>query len=392
MRILHVDKFLPPTGGVAAVIDALAAEQRRDGHEVLQFGNVPPGGRDDMPRRHDFTRARPRDLPRMIHNRQAARLLTRFLATRRVNIAHLHNIYHHLTPSILGVLRRADIPAVMTVHDYRLACPTRHFYRSDGLCRRCLSGNLLHAASSRCAGAAGLGLAIESYAQRIARRYVRGIEHFLCPTRYMADVLRETGIPAGKLRIWPLPVPAPALPPVEPEGNRLLYAGRLSAEKGPDLMLDLAAGLPEARVTVLGEGPELAPLRAAVKARGLANVSLPGSTDRAGVARELARAAALVLPSRCMENAPVAMLEAMTAGRAVIVPDQPPLREFVRDGRTGRTFATGDADRLLAVAGQVLADAEARRTMAAAGQERIRPRHEPRAVAEATEAIYREAL
>ncbi|MCD4699637.1 MAG: glycosyltransferase family 4 protein, partial [Phycisphaerae bacterium] len=256
MRILHIEKMLFRTSGATSYVRGLSDYQRRCGHEVSHFGCEPPDGLDGPVRYFDFTKTRnPLALLRMAHNRRAAAELGRFLQGRRVDVAHVHNIYHHLTPSILTVLTARRIPIVMTVHDYRLVCPTKHFLRDDGVCFRCLPDRFYHAASGRCAGLGGAALAIESYIQRFFRRYYQPIELFFCPTRYMRQVLLQAHLPANKavvLRNIVEPIPLPV--DIKQSGCELLFIGRLTAEKAPSLMLDLARRLPEARVVIVGEG------------------------------------------------------------------------------------------------------------------------------------------
>ncbi|HUS48461.1 MAG TPA: glycosyltransferase family 4 protein [Phycisphaerae bacterium] len=394
MRILHIEKAMPAAGGIGSYLRILEALQRRAGHEVFRFGCVGEGGPEDMPTFRDFAARRdPRDIVRMIHDADAASALARFLRGGPIDVAHLHNIYHHLTPSILPVLARGRIGIVMTVHDYRLACPTKHFMRASGLCTRCVPNKFYHAASPRCAALAGLPLALESLVQRLLRRYYRWVDVFLCPTQFMRDLLVLAGAPARKVVVVRNPVePIPLPDDVIQRDNELLYFGRLNPEKAPQLMLDLAERLPEAQIVIAGDGPLYGELDSAVAARRLSNVALTGHLDRRDAGRYLARAAAVVLTSKCMENSPGAMLEGMAAGRCVIVPDQPPLREWVRDAQTGRTFAPGDARSLVAVAGEVLADAAGRESMARAGAELVAARHGAEAVAARIEECYRESI
>jgi glycosyltransferase involved in cell wall biosynthesis len=385
---------MPAEGGIGGYLRTLEDAQRAAGHEVFRFGCAAEGGPADMPRFFDFASRRdPRDIVRMVHSTEAANKLSRFLRRVRIDAAHLHNVYHHLTPSILPVLAGRSVGIVMTVHDYRLACPTKYFVRPSGLCMRCLPGKFYHAASPRCAGLAGVPLAVESVIQRFWRRYYRWVDLFLCPTRFMRDVLLRAGVPAGKAVVVPNPIseiPTPA--DVAQSDDELLYLGRLSDEKSPQLMIALAEGLPRARITIVGDGPLRAEMDRAIAARRLGNVALTGRLEREKVGCHLSRAAAVVLTSRCMENSPGAMLEAMAAGRCVIVPDQPPLREWVQDGRTGRTFAPGDAGSLIGVASEVLADAASRQRMAGAGAELVAARHNLGKIASAIEECYRESI
>lgn len=394
MRILHIEKNYPATGGVGSCIRRLTELQRQRGHEVFQFGCVGAGGPVEMPRYHDFAASRnPWLLWRMIHNSEAADKLEGFLRARDIDVAHLHNVYNHLTPSILPVLARRRIGIVMTVHDYRLACPTKHFLRRSEVCERCLPNKFYHAAGPRCAGAGGAALGLESFIQRLLRRYFRWVDFFLCPTLYMRQVLRRLGAPASKAVVLPNVIERIPLPPDRPQSPReLLYAGRLIFEKAPELMLDLAQRLPDVSVTIAGGGVLLDGLRQDAARRGLANVTFAGDVPHGDLGRLLARATAVVVTSRWIENSPQTMLEAMAAGRCVIAPDHPPLREWVDDGRTGRLFIPLDADDLARVAAEVLAHAGAREEMARAARELVAVRHDEGQVMDRTESFYEEAV
>jgi len=393
MRILHVEKFLPPTGGVGSYIRRLAELQRSDGHEVLHFGCAGGEG-GEMPSFFDFTAARgPLALGRMIHNNRAAANLEAFLRRNNIDVAHLHNIYHHLTPSILPVLARRRIGIVMTVHDYRLACPTKHFLRADGLCTRCLANKFYHAASRRCAGLGGAALAVESFFQRFFRRYFRWVDLFLCPSRYLRGVLLRTGLPASKAVVSRYVVDTVRLGRGRSRaGGELLYAGRLSDEKAPQMMLGLAEALPQVSIVIAGSGPLADSLQEQVRRRELSNVTLTGHLDRDRLGSHLARATAVVITSRCLENSPLSMLEAMSAGRCVIAPAHPPLMEWIIDGQTGRLFVPGDTGSLVKVAAEVLGDAAGRREMARRARELIARRHDADMIIVRLHGLYEEAI
>lgn len=397
MRILQIDKFLDAAGaragGVGTHVRSLTSRLRRRGHEVLQFGCVDSDRPGAMPRFFDFTATRcPLALVRMIHNREAAAKLDAFLRRRPVDVAHVHNIYHHLTPSILPVLASRGAAIVMTVHDYRLACPAKHFLSATGVCMRCLPNRFYHAAL-HCDGAGGVGLAVESYVQRFFRRYFRWVERFLCPSIFLRGVLRRAGADRHRLRVVRNPAEPVPLPADVPQGaSELLFAGRLSWEKGPDLMLDLARRLPAARITIAGDGPLREGLRRGIGRGGLNNVRPAGHLGREELARLYARAAAVVVPSRCPENSPATLLEAMAAGRCVVAADHPPIREWVRDGATGRLFPPGNGEALARVCAELLADAPGRNRMAATGRDIVRRCHDPEAIVSQVEALYEEAL
>ncbi len=394
MHVLHVEKMLFSPSGVTSTVRALGGWQQARGHHVWMFGCDRDGTRPDWPPFRDFTATHnPLALWPMIHNTRAAALLAALLRRiGRVDIAHVHNLYHHLTPSVLPVLAQRRIAIVMTVHDYRLACPAKHFLRGDGVCMRCWPHALYHAASPRCQGLGGMALAVETFVQRFLRRYVRWVERFVCPSEFMAKIMHVVGVPRSKLAVVANIIERPELPSDEPRrDNRLVYAGRLTAEKGPSLMLDLAERLPAAEVVIAGDGVMRSELEAQASRRGLANVTFTGPLDRLRLARLYASATAVVLPSRCMENSPQTMLEAMACGRAVIVPDHPTLRQWVADGDTGRVFAPDSGESLAAVAAQVLADRLWREEMEHRAAERVRQAHDADTIGTQTEQLYEEA-
>ena len=61
---------------------------------------------------------------RAIYSREARRKIAGLIDQVRPDIAHGHNIYHHISPSILAELHRKDVPTVLTLHDLKIACPS----------------------------------------------------------------------------------------------------------------------------------------------------------------------------------------------------------------------------------------------------------------------------
>ena len=404
MRILQIDKFLdcdlPAAGGVGRQVAILTARLRRAGHQVLRFGCVVGKASGEMPEFVDYTRlpgraASLRGAVRIVHSCSAARKLERFLAANPADVAHVHNLYHHLTPSVLGVLRRRGVPVVMTVHDYRLMCPVKHFFRLGEACTRCLPHRYWHCVLNNCAGSpfSGAAVAAETLIQRFFRRYVQNVQRVLCPSRFVYRALRRDGFPPNKLAVLPHPVALPG-PPADGPGadDRVLYLGRISPEKGPEMMLHLAGLLRQVQVTILGDGPMLDELRAEAQRRRLANVSLPGHVAHERVGAYLAQAGAVVVPSRCFEVSPLAVLEGMLAGRVVVAPAHGPAAEWIRDGRNGRLFRPGDSPDMTRVVQEVLADGRARAAMGRAAARWVRERHEPEAIVRRLVEHYREAI
>ena len=80
--------------------------------------------------------------PRVIYSMQTRRNMSRLLNAIDPSVAHIHNIYHHLSPSFLPLLKQCGIPVVMTVHDLKLACPAYTMMLGGKPCERCRGGKL----------------------------------------------------------------------------------------------------------------------------------------------------------------------------------------------------------------------------------------------------------
>lgn len=404
MRILQIDKFFdcgqPAAGGAGTYIPLVSRYLRRAGHSVIRFGCATDGGPAEMPRFIDYARltgrvSKLRGAVRILHDFAAADKLAQFLRRHEVDVAHVHRIYHHLTPAILTLLRRRVAAVVMSMRDYRLLCPAKVLVRAGRPCTSCLGHRYYNCVRHGCTGSrlSAATVAFETFFQRFFRRYIDNVDAFLCPSAFMAEVLISDGFPAGKVQVLPNPIEPMQIPqPAEQSQGTILYVGRLSLEKGCDLMLDLAQALPARAVVLAGDGAMMPQLQAQRKKRGLGNLQLAGHVPHDRLGQYYGRADVVVVPSLCPENSPHSLLEAMLAGRCVVAADHRPIREWVCDGQTGRLFRPGDAGHLAAIVGQALADQEARRQMGSAASAVVRARHDPADITKRLELVYQQAL
>lgn len=365
MTILQANKFFFLRGGSERYFFALSDALASRGHRVVHFSMQHPRNRPSpysahfVPQRdYDTAKPRtPRDVLGFVHSRDAARRLAGLLDEVRPDVAHLHNIYHQLTPSIITTLSRRDVPVVMTLHDYKLVCPSYAMFARGDYCYRCRGGRFHNAVAVSCGGSRARSalLALESFWQRRTRVYER-VACFIAPSEYLRGVMVDAGIPADRIvHVAPLNPSSPAPAAAEAAGDLsridelpqrfIAYVGRLSAEKGIRVLLDAMRLVPEVTLVVFGEGPEDAALRARAHALGLRNVVFAGHVSHEAIARALSRASAVVLPTLSPENAPMAILEAASAGVPVIVSDRGGLPEMAR--RVGGTVVpAGDASAL----------------------------------------------
>lgn len=216
--------------------------------------------------------------------------------------------------------------------------------------------------------------------QRVKRSVIRSAASVTCMSTDMASELRKLGARDDQVHIVPMGVDLdPIARAVEREDRtpgRVLFVGRLVEKKGATVLLDALGRMHAApdEVVVVGDGP----LRKDLEARAGAGVAFVGAKDKAGLAAEYAKAGIALYPSVPAANGdrdglPVALLEAMSAGCAIVASAVPGIVDVVEDGVNGLLVPAGDADALAAAIDRLLADpvlaaglgAAARRTSAA---------------------------
>ena len=192
----------------------------------------------------------------IMYDRQAARCFLRFLEAAKPDIVHAHNIYGGLTTSILDAARKQRVPVVMTLHDYKLICPSYLMLNRGAVCEDCKGGRFIHCLLNRChkesLTASGV-YCLESYLNRWLHKYDT-IRYFICPSMFSLRKHAEHGIPRDRLLHIPNFVNAIEQEPRYEDGGYALFVGRLSREKGIATLLAAAKGL-DVPVRLAGDGP-----------------------------------------------------------------------------------------------------------------------------------------
>jgi glycosyltransferase involved in cell wall biosynthesis len=358
-RILHVDKFASRSGGGApAYMLDLVRRQRARGHDVEFLAtdgptDLPTRYRSRFPARIELDPAprHPRDQLRavatMLWSRTAAASIAAVLDDFAPDVVHCHNLYHHLSPAVLAPIRTRGIRCVMTAHDYKLVCPTYRLVDGDGAhCTACVGGSVANVVRRRCQGgsvAKSSVLMLESGLHRRLGSY-RGIDTLLCPSAFMAEQLRLGGYGDAVLHL-PLGHDAAAIDAGTGCGAGVLYAGRLSREKGVHLLIDAMAQV-SGDLTICGDGPERAELERLGAERLGERMRFLGHVSHAVVLDQMRAAAVVVVPSTWAENQPLVVLDAMACGVAIVAGNTPALAELVEGSGAGVCVNAADSGAL----------------------------------------------
>jgi glycosyltransferase involved in cell wall biosynthesis len=403
MRVLFCNKYNFPFSGTEVYMFELMDLMRAQGHEVALFSMADPRGLPTPYDQHflpniDFkcranslwTRARLG--AHAIYSTDARRRLRQVIAAFRPDIAHVRNIYHHLSPSILWELKAQDVPVLYHLNDFKLLCPTYNMVAKGRACERCRGGQFRHVLTEGCyAGPPGSAvfLMAEAYFHRWLGTYRKCVDHFLTPGRFAKEKLVQNGFNPLKITVLPhfqkLPVQAP--PNAGPNAP-ILYFGRLSPEKGVADLLWAMKHLPHVQLQIAGDGPQRSELEVLARQLCLTNVKFVGHVGGKVLDYMIASARFTVLPSRAYETLGKTILESYAWGRPVVASDLGSRRELIDQGETGLLYPTGNVEQLRNAISFLLERPELTVKMGAAGRRFVEAQHAPDAHYRALMRLY----
>lgn len=330
MKILVAHNAYQHQGGEDTVVDAETSLLREHGHEV------------EIYRQHNDAlnhMSRAAAAATAIWSRRSASEVEALCNRFKPDVIHVHNTFPLISPSLYWVAAKHGIPVVQTLHNFRLLCPQAIFLRDGRICEDCIGKLPWRSVTRKCyresamqsavlTGMLATHRAIGTYRQRVTR--------YIALNQFARAKYIEGGLPAERFRIKPNFVASSALPDWKDRRGGM-YVGRLSSEKGVEVLTGAARLLKEPELDVIGSGPLETLARETFGARYLGYRNLDDIMSRMNSAQYL------VLPSICYENSPRTIVEAFACGLPVIASRLGALADIVRDGVTGLLFNPGDA-------------------------------------------------
>ncbi len=274
MKILLVNKFYYHRDGVSNYLLALEKQLTALGHTVRIFAMANPKNLPSPDKKYfvsylSFDKSglknTARALSRIFYSQEAKKKFSALLRDFQPDVIHIHNIYHHISPSILPVAAAAHIPVVMHLHDYKLICPNYRLFTKGRVCERCRDGHYYHCFFNKCLKNSylkSLGGSLEMYAHhKLWPVYKRHIALFIAPSQFMKNICRDFGWPENKIIYLPNFYDDSANQEIKSDKKGddhepyFLYYGRLAEEKGVTVILKALSQAP-GRLKIAGIGPE----------------------------------------------------------------------------------------------------------------------------------------
>jgi glycosyltransferase involved in cell wall biosynthesis len=308
------------------------------------------------------------------YSRPARDRLARVIADFAPAVVHVHNFFPLLSPSVYDACRLAGVAVVQTLHNYRTICPGALLLRDGHPCEDCVGASPYRAALHGCyRGSRAGSLAVARMVDIHRRRgtWLHKIDRFIALSAFSKSKFVGAGFPADRIAVKPNFAQDRRVPG---SGTRAgaLFVGRLSAEKGIEILLRAWERL-DTPLRLVGDGP----LRGLVERAAGGNIAFTGWKTPDEVAEEMARAAFLVLPSVWPESFGMVIVEAFAQALPVIATRIPPLEEIIEEGANGLLFTPGDAGDLVDKVRWASEHPEAMRAMGGAARRLYEQKYSP---------------
>lgn len=285
---------------------------------------------------------------RTLWSQEDYREVRRVIRKCRPDILHVQNDFPLISPAIFYAAHHEGVPTVLSLRQYRLYCLNAYFFRDGKVCENCIGQLIpLSGIQHRCYRNSLLGSVVSAgriTLHRLLRTYQRQVDMFIALTEFAYDKFVTHDIPAEKIRVKPNFVdPIPDL--ITDRDNYVLYVGRLTSEKGVEVMLKawktVGVKLP---LKIAGSGL-LEPTVKAV-ASSSQGIQYLGYQSREQITALLSKAKALIFPSLWYEGLPRVIIEAFAVGTPVIASNLGAMATLITPHRTGLHVPPGDAEAL----------------------------------------------
>lgn len=322
MKILLVHNDYGKYSGEEAVVDKMAVMFAGLGHEVAQLRMTTAGARESLT-------GKIKGFISGVYCPVGVKAMREAIIREKPDVVNVHNLYPFISPAALRECKKVGVPVVMTIHNFRLMCPTGLFMRDGGPCELCLErGDEWGCVKYNCEHSLikSVGYAARNAVARIGRHYKDCVDHFACITDFQRRKLIEAGFEEEKISVIPNSMDA-LTEPLGVVGGYVAYSGRISREKGVDMIIACARQHPEIPFRFAGA------VRDADLVYNLPpNVELTGYLSGSALEEFYAGARFFVMASRWYEGFPMTILEAASYGKPMIAPDHGGFTEIIGRG------------------------------------------------------------
>ncbi len=307
-----------------------------------------------------------RSLFTSLRNRGAIKDIEKIVKEKNIEVAFIHNVYPIISPAIIPTLKKLGVKSLFFAHNYRLICPTGLFFRDGAVCEKCGTGaRELNCTLHKCEGSllGSIAYTLRSINSRL-KGYFKDIDTILALTDFQKEKLIHYGIASDKIEVVPnFCTWTPTTTEHKSRNHSILFVGRLSKEKGYDVLFDAAKLLPNIQFIVVGASSEKTVITPTQK-----NITLVGHKDYKELRELYDTSSILAITSRCYEAFPLTILEAGSTLLPIIAANHGAMTSIIENGKNGILFEPYNPTDLAQKIEMLLRDKKLRETLATNNQ------------------------
>lgn len=284
-----------------------------------------------------------------IFNIESSHLVGKYIEDFQPDVIHVHNMFYVASPSILFAAHKYKVPVVVTLHNYRLICSSALLMRDSKPCEVCISRAFpiagVQYACHRNSRLETAQLTFTTGLHKTIGTWLNKVNTYIALTDFAKNkfINSSLDLPAEMVVVKANSVDDPGFGSIEEREDHFVFVGRLSKEKGIEVLLD-AFDNTTCKIEIIGDGPYDGLVKK-VASRNK-NIKYWGFRDQQFIRNRLSKAIALIVPSICYEGLPTAVLESFACGTPIIISDIDNLRELVSRNFNGVHFKTGNSTNL----------------------------------------------
>lgn len=279
-----------------------------------------------------------------VFNPRTYRDIKHLIKTEKIDVVHVHNTLNLISPAVYYAARAMRVPAVQTIHNFRLLCPGATFYRDGHICEDCVENGLWCAVKHKCYRGSRiqtLACVLSTWFHRMTGIY--GKINYICLTEFnKGKLLQLKQIKANQVFVKPNFVEASTdeIIPFKERANQFIFAGRLDKLKGIDILFEAWKQMGEtaSKLVVCGTGPMEDWCKDFLRNNSDCNIEMRGFVPNKETKKLIANSKALILPTQWYEGFPMTIVEAFSVGTPVIGSDLGNVGSILCDEKNGWKF------------------------------------------------------
>lgn len=347
--ILNISQNHYIRGGSDRYFFTMGELLEKHGHSVIPFTaasskNEPSEWEKYFPRGADFENPGPIDLFRYIYSRDAVKSIRNLIKDTSIDIAHFQIYYGKVTASVLEPLKKAGIPLIQTLHEYKLTCPVYSHLSKDKICEACEGKHFWRALPKRCNRGSFARTALSVTESYISRKLgvVDKFDHFISVSHFHRRKMIQYGIPEDKITAVHNFTDVSKFTPNYDIGGYVLYFGRVHQSKGIMTLIEASIPVKHLPLYIVGDGEAMSEVQKLIEENECEHIHLLGFKQGDELKELIQNSLCTVLPSEWYENCPMSILESYAYGKPVVGADIGGIPELIEHEKDGFLVPSGD--------------------------------------------------